>query len=125
MFGLNFLGGLLLLPILGNMDRASTLDPAEAAAAIGGGRLVFGALISIATFAVGGFIVGLKSPGRTIVEPGLSAAMAVIIGLIISGALRFGTLLAAGLMPFLAGVLGGYLGERRQGSTTGPGRSLL
>ena len=122
MFGLNFVGGLLLLPILGDVQQASTLDPADAAAAIGGGRLALGALISIATFAIGGFIVGLKSPGRTIVEPGLSAAAAVLLGLMISGALSLGTLLAAGLVPFLAGVLGGYLGERRQAMMAGPGR---
>lgn len=72
------------------------------------------ALIGIASFAIGGYIVGLKSPGRTILEPGISAALAVLIGLLLGGAFTLGNLLAGGLMPFLAGLLGGYLGERRQ-----------
>ena len=71
----------------------------------------FGVFLS---FTIGGYIVGLKSPGRTIVEPGISAAIAVIIGLLLSGAFTLGNLLVGGLVPFLAGLLGGYLGERHQ-----------
>ena len=31
--------------------------------------------LNILAFAIGGFIVGLKSAGRTILEPGISAAV--------------------------------------------------
>jgi hypothetical protein len=65
---------------------------------------------------VGGFIVGLRSAGRTILEPGISAAIAVALSLLIGGAFTLGNLLAGGLVPFLAGLLGGWLGERRQRS---------
>jgi hypothetical protein len=89
-------------------------NPQEAAAALSGRQLALGALISIASFTIGGYIVGLKSPGRTILEPGISAAIAVVIGLLLSGAFTLGNLLVGGLVPFLAGLLGGYLGERHQ-----------
>ena len=79
-------------------------------------------MVGIASFAVGGYIVGLRSPGRTILEPGISAAVAVVVGLLLSGAFTLGNLLAGGLVPFLAGLLGGYLGERHQsrGAIVGP-----
>ena len=114
MFGLNLVASLLLFLLLGDSLPATAADPQEAAAALGGGRLALGALISIASFAIGGYIVGLKSPGRTILEPGVSAAIAVVIGLLLSGAFTLGNLLVGGLVPFLAGLLGGYLGERHQ-----------
>ena len=114
MFGLNLAASLLLLLLFGDNLPATATDPQEAAAALGDGRLALGALISIASFAIGGYIVGLKSPGRTILEPGISAAIAVIIGLLLSGAFTLGNLLVGGLVPFLAGLLGGYLGERQQ-----------
>jgi hypothetical protein len=64
---------------------------------------------------IGGFIVGLKSVGRTILEPGLSAAIAVVIALLISGHFTVVNMVLGGLIPFVAGVTGGWLGERRQG----------
>ena len=42
--------------------------------------------------------VGLKSPGRTILEPGISAAIAIVIGLLLSGAFTVGNLLVGGLV---------------------------
>ena len=121
MFGLNLVASLLLLLLLGDGLPATATDPQEAAAALGGGRLALGALVGVASFAIGGYVVGLKSPGRTILEPGLSAATAVV-GLLLSGAFSLDNLLAGGLVPFLAGLLGGYLGERRQsrGAIAGP-----
>lgn len=112
MFGLNLLAGLLLVPILGGAlpDGAPAAD---AAAAIGGGRLLAAAVLSFLSFALGGYIVGARSPGRTILEPGISAAIAVAIGLLIGGGFTLGNLVAGGLVPFLAGLLGGWLGERR------------
>jgi hypothetical protein len=114
MFGLNLIASLILVPLIGDSLPVSAMNPQDAAAALSGGQLALGALISIASFTIGGYIVGLKSPGRTIVEPGISAAIAVIIGLLLSGAFTLGNLLVGGLVPFLAGLLGGYLGERHQ-----------
>ena len=54
--------------------------------------------------------------GRTILEPGISAAIAVVIALLISGNFGIVNLIAGGIVPFLAGVLGGWLGEKRQGT---------
>ena len=114
MFGLNLVASLILTLLLGDAIPSTATTPEEAAEALGAGRLLLGALISFASFAIGGYVVGLKSPGRTILEPGISAAIAVFIGLLLGGAFTLGNLLAGGLVPFLAGLLGGYLGERRQ-----------
>jgi hypothetical protein len=122
MFGLNLVASLLLLLLLGDSLPATTTDPQDAAAALGGGRLALGALVGVASFAVGGYIVGVKSPGRTVLEPGVSAALAVVVGLLLSGAFTLGNLLVGGLVPFLAGLLGGYLGERRQARAAAVGR---
>lgn len=118
MLGLNIIASLIIAALIGADVPTTATTPEEAAAAIGGGRLLLGAVISILSFAIGGYIVGLKSPGRTILEPGISAAIAVVIGLVISGALTAGNLLVGGLIPFLAGLAGGYLGERQQSSRT-------
>jgi hypothetical protein len=75
------------------------------------------AVFNILAFLIGGFIVGVKSIGRTILEPGISAAIAVLIGLLISGNFTLGNLFIGGLVPFAAGIAGGWLGERRQGTT--------
>jgi MFS family permease len=116
MFGLNIVASLIIAALIGGDVPETATTPEEAAAAIGGGRLLLGAVISILSFAIGGYIVGLKSPGRTILEPGISAAIAVVIGLVISGALTPANMLVGGLIPFLAGLAGGYLGERQQSS---------
>lgn len=83
---------------------------------LSGGQVALIAAINILVFAIGGFIVGAKSIGRTIIEPGISAAIAVVIALLISGNFTILNLLAGGLIPFVAGVVGGWLGERRQGT---------
>ena len=114
MFGLNLIASLILVPLIGDSVPATATNPQDAVATLSGGQLALGALLSIASFTVGGYIVGWKSPGRTIVEPGISAAIAVIISLLLSGAFTLGNLLVGGLVPFLAGLLGGYLGERHQ-----------
>ena len=122
MFGLNLVAGLVLLPLLGGAlppgpDGAPSVDTA---AAPGGGRPLVAALVSFLSFAIGGYVVGARSPGRTIVEPGISAAVAVAIGLLVGGAFTFGNLLAGGLVPFFAGLLGGWLGERRNRGAVAP-----
>ena len=83
---------------------------------LSGGQMLLALIINILIFLIGGFIVGVKSAGRTILEPGISALIAVLIALIISRQLTIMSLLVSGLVPFVAGVLGGWLGERRQGS---------
>ena len=83
---------------------------------LSGGQLALAAVLNILVFAIGGFIVGVKSAGRTILEPGISAAVAVVIALLISGNFTIGNIIAGGIVPFLAGVAGGWLGERRQGT---------
>src|SRR5262245_10559011 len=55
------------------------------------------AVLNFLAFAIGGFIVGVKSAGRTILEPGISAAVAVLIALLISGNFTVVNLLAVGL----------------------------
>ena len=118
MLGLSLLAGLLLVPLLGP-PGASIAGPGggaadSAAPAIGNGRLLLAAVVSFLSFAVGGYVVGARSAGRTVVEPAISAAIAVAIGLLLGGAFSLANLLAGGLVPFLAGLLGGWLGERRQ-----------
>ncbi len=122
MFGLNLVAGLLLLPLLGGALPAGPdgAPSADAAAALGGGRLLVAALVSFLSFAIGGYVVGARSPGRTVVEPGISAAIAVAVGLLVGGAFTLGNLVAGGVVPFLAGLLGGWLGERRGRGSVAP-----
>jgi hypothetical protein len=108
---LNFIAGIVLAFVLGpQIKDATNVENIT----LSGGQLVLIAVINILVFAVGGFIVGVRSAGRTIIEPGISAAIAVLIGLLISGNFTVINLIAGGLIPFVAGVVGGWLGERRQ-----------
>jgi hypothetical protein len=77
------------------------------------GQMTLAAVVNFLAFVVGGYIVGVKSIGHTILEPGISAAVAVIAVLLIAGSFSAQAAIAAGLVPFLAGLLGGWLGERR------------
>ena len=110
---LNFVAGLILGLFLGPQLEGVT-SPEEVQ--LSGGQVVLAAVLNFLTFAIGGFIVGVKSTGRTILEPGISAAIAVLIALLISGNFTILNIIAGGLVPFIAGVLGGWLGERRQGT---------
>jgi hypothetical protein len=113
MLVLTVIAGLLLGVIL-----ASSIEGATAPEEIqfSGGQIALAGLLNFLAFAIGGFIVGLKSSGRTILEPGISAAIAVLIGLLISGNFSVLNIIAGGLVPFVAGMLGGWLGEKRQGT---------
>jgi len=113
MLALNLLGGVVLAAVLGSQLKGVT-SPADIQ--LSGVQMAMLALVNFLTFAIGGFIVGIKSAGRTIVEPAIAAAVAVAIVLLLSGNLSAGNVLAAGFVPFLAGLLGGWLGERRQES---------
>lgn len=113
---------MLVLSILAGLVAGLFLTPELASASdvedieLTGSQAVLLALSNFLVFALGGFIVGVKSSGRTIWEPGISAAIAVLIALLLSGVFSVANLIAGGLVPLLAGVLGGWLGERRQGS---------
>jgi hypothetical protein len=113
MLVLNFLAGLVLALMLRPQLEGVT-DPA--AIQLTGGQAALAALVSFLSFAIGGFIVGVKSAGRTIVEPGISAAIAVLVGLLITGSFSLVNLLVGALIPFVAGLIGGWIGERRQAS---------
>ena len=74
--------------------------------------------IAMACYFVGGLVIGWKSEGSTILEAGLAAILAIVIALAIKGfamptdpvvmAIGFG-------LPFLAAVIGGFIGEKIQG----------
>ena len=111
MVALNIAAGLLLALVLRpDVQGATNVEDIT----LSGGQVALVAIVNFRTFAIGGFIVGIKSVGRTILEPGISAAIAVVIALLLSGNFSVVNMLAGGLVPFAAGVLGGWLGERRQ-----------
>lgn len=117
MLGLNILAGIVLgLFLAPDIGEATNVEDIQ----LTGGQMAMLAIANFLVFMIGGFIVGLKSAGRTILEPGISAAAAVIIALLIAGNFSLGNLLAGGLVPFLAGVLGGWIGERRQEASARP-----
>jgi hypothetical protein len=113
MIVLNLLGGVILgLFLAPQLEGATSPEDIQ----LSGGQIALAAVINFLAFAIGGFIVGIKSAGRTILEPGISAAIAVLIALLISGNFSIVNIIAGGIVPFIAGVLGGWLGERRQGT---------
>jgi hypothetical protein len=111
MLALNIAAGLILALALGSQLEGVT-DAEQITLA--GWQVALVAAINFLSFLIGGFIVGIKSAGRTILEPGISAAIAVVIALLISGNFTLGNMITGGLIPFAAGVLGGWIGERRQ-----------
>ena len=114
MLGLNIVAGIVLgLFLMPDIQDATQVEEID----LSGGKMAALALVNFLVFVIGGFIVGLKSAGRTILEPGISAAIAVVIALVLAGSFTFGSLIAGGLVPFLGGVLGGWIGERRQESS--------
>jgi len=115
MIALSIIAGIILVAILGSQLEGVT-DPSEVQ--LTGGQIALVALLNFLAYAVGGFIVGIRSAGRTILEPAIAAAVAVAIALVISGNLSVVSLIAGGLVPFLAGLLGGWFGEKRQEAKT-------
>ena len=117
MLGLSIVAGIVMgLFLVPDLKDATQVEDIE----LSGSQIAALAIGNFLVFVIGGFIVGLKSSGRTILEPGISAAIAVVIALVLAGNFTFGGLIAGGLVPFLAGVLGGWAGERRQESSARP-----
>ena len=110
MFALSIVAGIILAVVLGSQLKGVT-SPADIM--LTPGQIAIAAALNFLAFAVGGFIIGRKSAAKTILEPAIAAALAVAAGLLLSGNFTAGNLLAGGLVPFLAGLLGGWLGERR------------
>lgn len=86
------------------------------------GRFRIQVILHLASFFVGGFIVGLVSPGMRIMEPALGAFLAVagvtLFSLFIPlSFFRFDTwkTLIAGLIAFGLAITGAKLGERLTG----------
>jgi hypothetical protein len=113
MIVLTLIAGLILGLVLGSALEGAT-SPEEVQ--FSGGQIVLAAVLNFLAFAIGGFIVGVKSTGRTILEPGISAAIAVVVALLLSGNVSIANIIVGGIVPFLAGVLGGWLGEKKQGT---------
>lgn len=111
MLALSIAAGIIFAVTLGSQIEGIA-DPADLQ--LSGGQLGLAAVLNFLAFVVGGYIVGVKSAGRTILEPAIAAAVAVAIALLISGNLSIGNVIAGGLVPFMAGLLGGWLGEKRQ-----------
>lgn len=117
MIGLNFVAGIVLVAMLGTQLQGVT-DPADIELTTG--QIGLAASLNFLAFSIGGFIVGVKSAGKTILEPAIAAALAVGVALMLSGNFTFGNLFAGGFVPFLSGLLGGWLGEKRQDAKAPP-----
>jgi hypothetical protein len=115
MLGLSILAGIVLAAVLGSQLEGVT-NPEDIT--LTSGQMTLAAVLNFLAFAIGGYIVGLKSAGRTIWEPAIAAAIAVAGALLISGNFTAVNLFVGGLVPFLAGLLGGWLGEKRQAGRT-------
>jgi hypothetical protein len=111
MIVLSVLAGIILVAVLVPSLKGVT-DPSQVQ--LTSGQLAVAALLNFLAFVIGGYLVGVKSAGRTILEPAIAAAVAVAVGLVLSRNFTLGNMLAGGLVPFLAGLLGGWLGEKRQ-----------
>ena len=114
MIALSLVAGVVAGVLIGSaFSDVESIDQLEQIS-LSGGQIAVLALVNLLSFLIGGYIVGVKSAGRTILEPGISAAVAVVIVLGVGGGLTIANVLTGGLVPFLAGVFGGWLGERRQ-----------
>src|SRR5258707_919904 len=69
--------------------------------------------VACACFALGGFVIGWQSEGSTIVEAGLAAAVAVVAVALIRGIALTAEGIAIGAgIPFVAGIIGAWIGEK-------------
>jgi hypothetical protein len=71
------------------------------------------------SYVLGGFVIGWKSEGRTILEAGLAAVLVIAIVITIKGWSTIFDLRDMAIVygvPFLSSMLGGWLGELLQGN---------
>lgn len=73
-------------------------------------------LVSLIAFFVGGVLVGKHSPEKTIKEPAIAAVIAVAVLLVLKQQFALTYFVKASILPFLSALIGGYLGERWQGT---------
>ena len=111
MLGLSLVAGIIAALFLGPQLEGVT-SPEDIS--LSGGQMVMISILNFLAFVIGGYIIGIKSAGKTIIEPAIAAAISVAIGLLLSGNFNIAYLLASGFIPFLAGLLGGWLGEKKQ-----------
>ncbi len=72
--------------------------------------------VACGCYAIGGFVIGWQSEGSTILEAGLAAAATVIALAAIRGITTDPEALAIGAgIPFVAGIIGAWIGEKVQG----------
>ena len=111
MLGLTLIAGIIAALILGSQLEGVT-RPEDIS--LSNSQMLLISALNFLAFVIGGYIVGIKSSGKTIIEPAAAAAISVTISLVLSGNLNIAYLLTAGFIPFLAGLLGGWLGEKKQ-----------
>ncbi|MFQ6137452.1 MAG: hypothetical protein ACE5PM_09790 [Candidatus Hydrothermarchaeales archaeon] len=74
-------------------------------------------LIWLDSFFIGGLIIGRMSPGRTILEPAIAAVLALIaLFLLVEIGIFQTKILIILIHAFLFALVGGYLGEKWQGT---------
>jgi hypothetical protein len=111
MLALSVVASLILGVMLGaQLEGITSVEEVS----LSGGQIALVAILNSLAFVIGGYIVGVKSAGRTIMEPAIAAAVAVAVVLLLAGAFSIMNVIAGGLLPFLFGLLGGWLGEKRQ-----------
>lgn len=81
----------------------------ESFAATGAAQAVFGVGALLGSMAFAGLVVGWFSPGRTVVEPGVGLAAAVIAINVLYGDAQ--GVVTAWVLPFILGAGGAWLGE--------------
>jgi hypothetical protein len=92
------------------------------ATSIGTGFTLQG-LLAVTAYLVGGFIVGVVSPGRRMAEPAIGAFLSVFLMLMLTfltpySFIRFelSKLIGGGILAFGLALLGAYGGERMMGN---------
>jgi len=80
-------------------------------------------ILSLAGYFIGGFLIGLFSPGIRMLEPAIGASVSVALTLIFAIFMPVsflqvtsGKLLMGGAIAFLLALLGAYFGERLAGN---------
>lgn len=83
----------------------------------------FGLVGGLSGYMVMGILIGLLSPGDTMIEPAVAASLIATVGFVIDhlllSVLGVGLVLAVGygLLGFILGLAGGWAGERLQAIT--------